>query len=162
MKRILAVVYGSLLALNACAQIPPEVPPTYEANSGLIFVGLFMLYYDSEGPLSYQNSMLQEVPKGAIRIGEVRGDSCQYGLSIPIPFTASDRISISGAVGDGSYREAIENIRERYPELDGLYDVKVDIHRRSILTIWNRNCTIVVAHGFKRADSNGDSTSASK
>ena len=152
----------SLLAMNACAQIPPEVPPTYEANSGLIFVGFFMLYYDSQGPLSYQNSMVQEVPNDAILLGEVRGNSCQYGLSIPIPFSASDRISISGAKGDGSFREAIEDIRYRNPDLDGLYDVKVDIHRRSILTVWNRNCTIVVAQGFQLAGSHEVATALSQ
>ena len=78
------------------------------------------------------------------------GDSCQHGLSIPIIYSATDRLSLSGAAGDGSYRKALQNIAEKHPGIAGLYDVKVDIQRMSILTIYSRNCTIVVAQGFKR------------
>ena len=124
--------------------------PAYEASPGLIFVGYLMVYYDSEGPLSYQTITPWELPKDAIMVGEVTGDSCQHGLSIPIIFSASDRVSISGATGDGSYKKALRDIQRKHPDLDGLFDVKVDIHQLSILTIYSRSCTIVVAQGFKR------------
>lgn len=145
MKRIVVAVCWCLLSTTACTSTWQ-----YEATPGLIFVGLFMVFYDSEGPLSYQTGTPYEVPKDAIRTGEVRGDSCQHGVSIPIPFTTSSLVSFSGAKGNGSYKKALLDIKEQHPDLDGLYDVKVDIHRRAILTIYRRSCTIVVARGFKR------------
>lgn len=159
MKTILALslIVCCLLFTHARAQ-----NPAYEASPGLIFVGYLMLYYDSEGPMSYQTVTPWELPKDAIAVGEVMGDSCQHGLSIPIIFSPSDRVSISGAAGDGSYRKAIRNIIEKHPDLDGLYDVKVDVHRMSILTIYSRDCTIVVAQGFKRRRSESTPSISSK
>ena len=145
MIKIVALLLGSLLATTSCSG-----GPAYEANSGLIFVGTFVVYYDSEGPLSYQTITPWELPKDGIPIGEVMGDSCQHGLSLPIIYSATDRVSVSGAVGDGSYRKALRDILRKHPDLYGLYDVKVDIQRLSILTIYSRSCTIVVAQGFKR------------
>lgn len=145
MRTRLAVVVAFLLTSPAWAQ-----SPAYEASPGLIFVGYLMVYYDSQGPLSYQTITPWELPKDAESVGEVKGDSCQHGLNIPLIFSASDRVSLSGAKGDGSYNKALRDIYEKHPDLDGLFDVKVDIHRLSILTIYHRNCTIVVAQGFKR------------
>jgi len=145
MIKIVALILGGLLSTTSCSQ-----GPAYRANSGLIFVGTFVVFYDSEGPLSYQTITPWELPKDGISIGEVMGDSCQHGLSIPIIYSARDRVSLSGAVGDGSYRKALRDISRKHPDLDGLYDVKVDIQRLSILTIYNRSCTLVVAQGFKR------------
>ncbi|GJL63487.1 MAG: hypothetical protein NPIRA04_21410 [Nitrospirales bacterium] len=126
----------------------------YEARPGLIFVGGFVLYYDSEAPLSYQALTSHERPDDAMIVGEVMGDSCQHGLSIPIIFSATDRTSVSGANGDGSYKKALLNIREKHPDLVGLYDVKVDVHKWSILT-YSRECTVVVAQGFTRSGLEG-------
>ena len=157
MKKMLALICGCLLATNVWAQ-----NPAYEASPGLIFVGLFMVFYDSQGPLSYQTMTHQEVPKNAVRVGEVVGDSCQHGLSIPIIFSLTDRFSVAGAKGDGSYKKALLDIHEKYPDLAGLYDVKVDIHRMSILTIYRRDCTVVVAQGFKLAPSEETSALSSE
>jgi hypothetical protein len=143
-KRILALICGCLLATNAYAQ-----RPAYEARSGLISMGGFVLFYDSAGPLSYQTMTPQEVPKDVVLVGEVVGDSCQHGLSIPIISSATNRSSVSGAKGDGGYRKALLAIQQKHPDLAGLYDVKVDIQRLSILTIYSKECTIVVAQGFK-------------
>ena len=148
MKKVLALICGCILSTNIWAQ-----NPGYEASSGLIFVGLFVVFYDSEGPLSYQSMTPQEVPENAVRVGEVVGDSCQHGLSIPIIFSTTDRFSVSGAKGNGSYKKALLDIHEKHPDLAGVYDVKVDIQRVSILTIYRRDCTIVVAQGFKLAPS---------
>jgi len=124
----------------------------YEARPGLIYVGGFVLYYDSEAPLSYQTLTAHERPDDVVSVGEVMGDSCQHGLSIPIIFSATDRLSVSGAKGDGSYKKALLHIREQNPDLAGLYDVKVDVHKWSILT-YSRECTVVVAQGFTRPGS---------
>lgn len=145
MIKMMALLLGGLLATTACS-----VGPAYKANSGLIFVGTLVVYYDSEGPLSYQTITPWELPRDGIPIGEVMGDSCQHGLSIPIPYSGTDRVSLSGAAGDGSYKKALREIARKHPDVYGLYDVKVDIERLSILTIYSRSCTIVVAQGFKR------------
>ena len=125
----------------------------YEARPGLIFVGTFVVFYDSEGPLSYQTMTPNEIPRDMVPVGEVMGDSCQHGLSIPIIFSATDRFSVSGAKGDGSFRKALQNIQQKHPHLAGVYDVKVDVHEWSILTIYSRECTVVVAQGFTRPGS---------
>ena len=145
MRVVLTLIVVCLLFSTACSQRWP-----YEARPGLIFVGTFVVFYDSEGPLSFQTMTPQEIPDNAVLVGEVMGDSCQHGLSIPIIFSATDRFSVSGAKGDGSFNEALLNIREKYPDLAGVYDVKVDISQWSILTIYRRECTIVVAKGFSR------------
>lgn len=143
MNRVLAGLFCCFLSVNAWAQ-----SVSYEANPGLLFVGAFMVLYDSEGPLSYQTMTPREVPPDAISAGEVRGNSCQHGLSIPIIFSGSDRVSVSGALGDGSFKKALLDIYQKHPHLKGIYDIKVDIDRMSILTVYRRDCTIVVAQGF--------------
>ena len=135
---------------SACAS---RTEPQYEASSGLMFVGGFVVFYDSEGPLSYQTMTPREIPKDAVLVGEVMGDSCQHGLSIPIIFSLTDRIRISGAKGNGGFKKALLNIREKHPDLAGLFDVKVDVEQWSILTVYQRECTIVVAQGFTRGES---------
>ncbi len=144
MRLMLVLIVCSLLFGTACTR-----QWSYEARPGIIYVGTFVVFYDSEGPLSFQTMTHHEIPQDAIKIGEVIGDSCQHGLSIPIFLSASDRFSVSGAKGDGSYKKALLNIREKNPRLAGLYDVKVDIHQWSILT-YSRDCTVVVAQGFTR------------
>ena len=147
MKQILALVCGCLLSTTVWAQ-----NPSYEASSGLIFVGALMVFYDSKGPLSYQTSTPRDLPKNTIFLGEVVGDSCQYGISIPIIFSLTDRISVSGGKGDGSYKKALLDLHRRHPEVEGIYDVKVDKHKFSVLLgIFQRNCTRVVAQGFRRS-----------
>lgn len=142
------MIVGCLLSASAWAQ-----NPAYEADIGLIFVGGFILFYDSAGPLSYQTFTPRESPDGALSLGEVTGDSCQHGLSIPIIFSATDRFSVSGAKGDGSFKKALRDLRQRHPDVDGIYDVKVDVHQLSILGIYKRDCTEVVARGFGRVRS---------
>lgn len=145
MKRILALVCGCLLSTSAWAQ-----SPAYEADIGLIFVGGFILFYDSEGPLSYQTFTPRESPDSAVLLGEVAGASCQHGVSIPIIFSATDRFSVSGAKGDGSFKKALSDLHLKHPLVEGVYDVKVDVHQLSILGIYKRDCTEVVAQGFRR------------
>ncbi len=157
MKRMLALVCWCLLSTSAWAQ-----SPAYEADIGLIFVGGFILFYDSEGPLSYQTFTPRESPDGAVSLGEVAGNSCQHGLSIPIIFSATDRFSVSGAKGDGSFKQALSDLRQKHPGVEGIYDVKVDVHQLSILGIYKRDCTEVVARGFRRSRSEESSAFLSR
>lgn len=144
--KVVLMLMGLFVLASGCS---PLQRSAYEARSGLIFVGGFVLYYDSEAPLSYQTLTHNERPDDVVSVGEVMGDSCQHGLSIPIIFSATDRLSVSGAKGDGSYKKALLHIKEQHPDLIGLYDVKVDVHKWSILT-YSRECTVVVAQGFTR------------
>ncbi len=149
MKKILALMCGCLLSTTAWAQTA-----SWEASTGLIYVGGFVLFYESEGPLSYKSLTPWELPKDAILVGEVTGDSCQHGVSIPIIFSGTDRVSVSGAKGDGSFKKALKDLHEKHPNVEGLYDVKVDVHQISVLGgLYKRDCTEVVALGFRRPGS---------
>ena len=146
MKVVLTIIACCFFFLTAaCSQ-----GPAYKASAGLLFIGGFVVFYDSEGPLSYQTLKPWDVPKNANLMGEVSGNSCQHGLSIPIIFSLANRFSVSGAKGNGSFKKALLDIYEKYPDLEGVYDVKVDVHQWSILGVYKRDCTEVVAQGFRR------------
>jgi hypothetical protein len=122
---------------------------SYEAQFGLITVGGFIVFYNSQGPLSYNTLTLKDLPADAILLGEVRGTSCQHGVSIPIFMDFTHRATVSGAQGNGSYKKAVEDIQQDHPQLDGIFDVKIDIHNFSILGIYKRECTEISALGFR-------------
>ncbi len=147
MNALLVMAGLGLITTIGCSQ-----NAAYEANVGLLPVGGFMVFYDSQGPLSYTSLTPHQVPKRAVVLEEVMGESCQHGLSIPIFFSSPVRGGISGTRGDGSYRKAFDNIQGKYRDLDGIFDIKVDIHQYSILGIYKKNCTEVVARGFQLHD----------
>ena len=162
MKKVLSILITLLLSTNAWAQ-----NLQYEAESGLILAGLIsirdiIVFYDSEGPLSYQTMTHRDVPENAVLVGEVVGESCQRGLRFPILFVLPINFRVSGAIGNGSYEKALGDIKKKHPDLDGLYDVKVDIHKRSILTVYVSDCTIVAAQGFKLKGSDESSALTSE
>ncbi len=113
---------------------------------GLISVGGYLLYYNSEGPLALVSETSK--PKNSADLGEVTGRSCQHGLSIPISASLRGQ-SISGAGGDGGYRKTLIEIKRAHPDLAGIYDVKVDMAQMTILGIYYRFCTIITARGYK-------------
>lgn len=112
-------------------------------------MGGFIVFYNSQGPLSSVLMTRRELPPDAVPAAEVFGKSCQHGLSIPISASLRSQ-SISGAVGDGGYRRAVENIRREHPDVIGLYDVRVDEHTTSILGIYKRLCVEVTARSLVR------------
>jgi len=117
------------------------------AVPGLIPAGSFNLFYDSSGPLSFVANTPKDKPTGAPELGLVKGVSCQYGLSVPV--TANLRgTSISGAIGNGSFVKALEEIKKKKPELVGIYDVRTDQRIFSILGIYRKLCTEVTARAF--------------
>jgi len=138
---ILFLLYGSLAHAER---------PAYESRFGLMTVGGFVVFFNSKGPLSYQTLTPGDLPQTAVRVGEVKGRSCQYAVSIPVIFSGGgQRTSISAAKGDGSYRKAFENIKVKNPDLDGVFDVKIDLHRFNILGIYKRDCTEIFGQGFR-------------
>lgn len=144
-----AGLLGALFLFLASASGPALAQDGYEAESGLIRPGGWLIFFSAEGPLSYQTLTPKDVPPGAVRIGEVRGRGCQHGVSVPLPTSSSSRTSVSGAGGAGGFDKALQDIRERHPDLKGIYDVKVDEHFLGILTIYSRRCIEVTAKGFK-------------
>lgn len=120
-----------------------------EASPGIISVGGIVLFYNSSGPLSFVSMTVGELPKGAVPTGTVQGRTCQYGISIPIE-AALRPTSLSGAAGNGGYRKTLEAMRREHPELSGIFDVKVDLHILSVLGIYKRQCTEILARGFRQ------------
>ena len=119
--------------------------PSMQPTSGLV------MYYDSTGPMSFLSMTPADVPAGARLIPEVRGETCQRGLSIPI--TASiQATNVSGVYGDGGYIKSLAKIKKEHPDVVGIYDVRVDLEIFSILGFYKSTCTIVTARAFALAD----------
>lgn len=118
-----------------------------DAVPGMIPSGGLLLYYDASGPMSFPSMTPRDVPKDARPLGVVVGRSCQRGLSIPLAAQINPT-SVSGAYGDGGYREALEAIKKEHPDAAGLYDVKSDVEVFSILGIYRSLCTYVTARAF--------------
>ncbi|MBI5243466.1 MAG: hypothetical protein HY922_07225 [Elusimicrobia bacterium] len=135
-----------LLASFAHAQEEDE----FTARWGLLRASGILVFFDSIGPMSYVTMSPKDLPPDALLIGEVRGKSCQHGLSIPTgsPLSGSTR-SLSAVRGRGGFSRALEDIRKRNPGLRGIYDVKVDDHSTVILGVYRRLCTEIAARGFK-------------
>lgn len=120
-----------------------------DASPGLIPAGGILIFYKSEGPLSFVTMTPKDVPADARRLGTVKGVSCQHGLSIPI--TASLRATnVTGGYGDGSFRKAVAQIKKEHPDMVGIYDVRADLRIFSLLGLYRRLCTEVTARAFAR------------
>lgn len=120
------------------------------ATPGLIPAGSLMLFYDSEGPLSFVTMTPKDRPASARELGLVKGVVCQHGLSIPLSADVRGT-SITGAVGNGSFAKAVAQIKKDHPEATGIYDVRTDMRVFSILGIYRKLCTEVVARAFAKA-----------
>ena len=144
MRILLSAALAAALAAPCAASgegDEEDALPTMQPAGGLL------LFYESTGPMSFVTMTPKDVPKNARQLGEVKGVSCQRGLSIPIAasFSATD---ISGVYGDGGYAKALRAIKKAHPELAGIYDVKTDVEEFSILSFYRSTCTEVTARGF--------------
>ena len=126
-----------------------DEPEVYEANPELINVDGYVVFFNSQGPVSYLSSTSGEIPAGATRMGNVHGQSCQHALSLPLSADLKTRsANIGGALGDGGYQQAFEKIKKDHPEIKGIYDVRVDMHEVRILSVYSKLCTEITARGF--------------
>ena len=102
MRILLAAALVALLALNSRAvgegDEDDAVPGLQPANG-------MVLFYESEGPLSFPSMTPKDVPDGARKIREVKGRACQRGLSVPIAANIN-ATNISAYYGNGSYAKA--------------------------------------------------------
>lgn len=144
MRALAAVLAAVLLAAPAAA----DNDEGEEASPSLARPGGFLLFYDSVGPLSFVTATRRELPADAVDIGEVAASACQHGLSIPLSLSVRAS-SVSGAAGRGGFEKTLARIKEKHPDLRGLYDVKVDRRITSVFRLWRRTCTEVTARGFR-------------
>ena len=139
---------AAILAVFLSFPAAARETPSYEADSDFLNPGGIVLYYDTEGPLSFRSLTPRELPGDALRLGAVRGKGCQHGLSIPLS-SALLSTRISGAAGRGGTRKALAKIRAAHPDLRGLYDVKIDVHSTSVLGIYRRQCVEIDAFAYR-------------
>lgn len=140
---------AALLALLlAAAPAAADEGDGGDAEPGLLPVGGLVLFYDSQGPLSFVSATRSELAPGAVDAGEASAEACQHGLSVPLGLSLR-AASLSGAAGRGGYQKALERLRAERPELRGLYDLKVDVRVTSVLRLWRRLCVRLSGRGFR-------------
>jgi hypothetical protein len=120
----------------------------YEASSGVIRPGGFVLFLSASGPLSYATLTPGQLPRDALRLGPVSGRGCQFAIATPV-INIAGIPRLSAGAGGGGFDKALQHIRESYPDLKGIYDVKIDIHVVGVLTVFQRLCTEITAQGFR-------------
>ena len=126
-----------------------DEPEVYEANPELIHVDGSIVLFNAEGPVSYRSSTSGTLPAGAMTMGTVHCESCQHGLSLPLSADLKSRSAkIGGALGNGGYQRAFENLKKEHPEIAGIYDVRVDLHEVRILSVYSKLYTEITARGF--------------
>jgi hypothetical protein len=139
-----SVLLGMTLILAGALPVRGD----YQARPALIVPGGMVLFYNSEGPLSYESMSHRELPSDAVDAGPVYMQSCQFSLTVPLSYSLS-ATSFSGAAGNGSYNKAMRELRDKNPKLRGLYDVMVDLHQTSVLGIFSRLCTEIHARSYQ-------------
>ena len=142
----------AIWAILACLLIDRTAlaAESYQASPSLITPGGLNIFYNVQGPLSYESLSHRELPSFAVDAGPVSGQSCQYALAVPLGSpTSGSSSSVSGAVGNGGSEKAIASIRRAHPEIRGVYDVIADIHFISVLGIFSKHCTEISARGYK-------------
>jgi hypothetical protein len=121
---------------------------TYTAAPSAAPINGYFIVYDVEGTLSFEPSTRWELSKNIADAGEVFGESCAYGLSVPIALNLN-ATQVSGAYGEDGYNKAIKFILLAHPGILGIYDVKADRHTISVLGLFTRICLELSARGFK-------------
>ena len=123
--------------------------PAYVGQgAGVIALPPLVVYQNSVGPLSYRSPAV-----GAASAREVRGESCQRALTLPVGLVwaavkagnaAYAPAYLSGGWGEGGYAEAMSSAQRSAPNAH-LTDVRADMNTRIILGIWREQCVRVVA-----------------
>ena len=145
MKRLL------FLACLVMAMVAPQAAigqSGYEASSGVIQPGGFVLFLSASGPLSYATLTPGQLPRDALRLGPVSGRGCQFAIATPV-INIAGIPRLSAGAGGGGFDKALQHIREQHPDLKGIYDVKIDVHVVGVLTVFQRLCTEITAQGFR-------------
>ncbi len=154
MKRTLPVilVLFFVLPVSGCSgprgmilRDPTNENLSYVENSRILDLPPVVIYQDQAGPASFQPAVLSEYPGGKIgRVIDVRGESCQQGIAIPI----IGGFSISFGWDDGSYDAALQDAMKSYM-VEQLFDVRADIRRLNVIGVYQKLCVIVNAKGIR-------------
>jgi hypothetical protein len=139
------------LVCLVAALVAPQVAigqSGYEASSGVIRPGSFVLFLSASGPLTYATLTLGDLPRDALRLGPVSGRGCQFAIATPM-INIAGIPRLSAGAGGGGFDKALQHIREQYPDLKGIYDVKIDVHMVGLLTVFQRLCIEITAQGFR-------------
>ena len=143
-------IYPFIALLIFISPLLADDPETYEYNPDLISVEGYILLYDVQGPASYATSTPGELPANAVKLGPVYARACQHGLSLPLTANLKSQSGkIGGALGNGGYLQALRNLKKERADIEGIYDVKVDLDEVRILSIYSRLCTVITARGFR-------------
>jgi hypothetical protein len=146
------IALACALSTSACAgMLGPS--STYQANPQLLALSPAVVFQGSAGSLSYQSAVGRDGQR-YLPAQRVRGRACQRGVQIPILSLVAAALgeesrrgpgSLSAGWGDGSFSAAIDDARRRIPRGAILYDVRADLHRRSILTVYLEQCVTLDA-----------------
>lgn len=102
------------------------------------------LFQNATGPLSYQAPTLKELQAmGTVtELREVRGESCQWSLNLPLFFPIFVNLDNSGY--QAAYLQALRN-----GGVDALVDVRTDRKVMGVFNIYWKVCTQLSATGVK-------------
>ena len=141
---------------TGCAAGLPSL--SYRANPRVLALPAVVIHQDSSGALSYHTPAGRDVQHLLPR-GRAKGRACQRGFQIPLLWNAfvpaSNNMgswSLSAGWGDGGYAQALENLRSKLPADALLYDVRADLHMRTILSIYAEQCLELDAAVVSPAD----------
>lgn len=139
----LAVVVSGAVACTPIGRGPPLL-----ALEGNVFA-------DLDGPVAYASPTPRDVA-GASPDRQVKGEACLDAIALPLGYlvplftgSGSPIPSLGVAWGDGGFRRALADAKASAPE-GHLYDVRADMHTRSILGVWIHHCLEVHAAVARR------------
>ena len=140
--RPLALALGVLWA--GCAAGLPKL--SYQANPRVLALPAIVIHQDSSGALSYHASSGRDVQRLVPR-ARAQGRACQRGFEIPLFWNAfvpspnnMGTWSLSAGWGEGGYAQALDDMRSKLPANALLYDVRADLHMRTIMSVYAEQC----------------------
>ena len=134
------------LMLLLCGSAAAQEEAAGDGRTRAIRMGGFLLFGNNRAPHSIV--ALPARPAGMTDAGEVKDRSCQWGVAIPLALNIR-ATSISASTGDGGYEKVMSRIKEKHPEVAGIYDARMDAHYTAILGIFRRLCLEVTARSFR-------------
>jgi hypothetical protein len=145
--RAAVVLATALLLLEACFLSQAPIPSPNDEIALQV----------TRDALQYRSPLPRDLAGAHAHLSgrEVRGEACQTKVSFPPvyddPFLGSEAVlsqipwdSANVAFGNSGYRKALARAKETAGNA-ALFDVRADTHTTSVLGIWTRQCTEVVA-----------------
>jgi hypothetical protein len=119
---------------------------SYQANPRVLALPALVVHQDSSGALSYHAPSGRDAQR-LVPHGRAKGRACQRGFQIPLLWNAfvpapnnMGTWSLSAGWGEGGYAQALDDMRSRLPADALLYDVRADLHMRTILSLYAEQC----------------------